>query len=63
MKTKEQKRREAIARLREARFENSKTFRTLANAGHNLGSDVMNDAETEWNIARQQHISYLEGLA
>lgn len=63
MKSKPQKRREAIQRLRDATFVNSKQFRILANKGHNLDSPLMHAAEERWNDARLQEIAYLESLS
>lgn len=63
MKSKLQKRREAIQRLRDAQFINSKQFRILANEGYSIDSPQMYAAEQRWDSARLQEIAYLESLS
>lgn len=53
MKTKEQKRKEAIERLRNAKFENSKLFRKEGNNP---------DTYSKWMDQTAKQISKLEGI-
>lgn len=64
MKTRAEKREGAIARLREAKFENSKIFQIFHERAAVFGAEdgEKQVAKKTWERNRAEHLEYLENL-